>query len=177
MGKIIPYCGISPEIHESVFIADGACVVGDVEIGENSSVWFNAVIRGDVCPIRIGGCTNVQDNVTLHVTHDTGPLSIGANVTVGHGAILHACTVGDYVLVGMGAVLLDGCVVEPWSVVAAGAIVRRGFRVPTGMMVAGVPARVIRPVTEQERANISASAGNYIRYVARYRNTSPENTR
>ena len=169
MRKIIPYRGKYPTIHESVFLADGACVIGDVLICENASVWFNAVIRGDVCPIRIGACTNIQDNVTLHVTHDTGPLNIGANVTIGHGAVLHACTVEDYVLIGMGATLLDKCVVEPWSVVAAGSLVRQGFRVPSGMMVAGVPAKVIRPITDEERANIASSAENYIQYVAGYR--------
>ena len=169
MGKIIPYSGRYPQIHESVFLADGACVIGDVTICKNASIWFNAVIRGDVCPIRIGERTNVQDNVTLHVTHDTGPLNIGANVTIGHGAVLHACTVKDNVLIGMGAVLLDYCVVEPWSLVAAGSLVRQGFRVPSGMMVAGVPAKIIRPVTEDERANIIQSSGNYIRYVTGYR--------
>ncbi|MDR0843120.1 MAG: gamma carbonic anhydrase family protein [Acidobacteriota bacterium] len=167
--KILPYCGKYPEIHETVFLAEGALVIGDVKLGADASVWFNAVVRGDVCPIRIGERTNVQDNVTLHVTHDTGPLDIGANVTIGHGAILHACSVQDHVLIGMGAVLLDKCVVESWSVVAAGSLVRQGFRVPSGMMVAGVPAKVMRPITEQERAGIAASAENYIRYVARYR--------
>ena len=169
MGTIIPYFGKHPQIHESVFLADGARIIGDVQICENASVWFNAVIRGDVCPIRIGECTNVQDNVTLHVTHDTGPLNIGANVTIGHGAVLHACTVEDYVLIGMGAVLLDDCVVEPWSIVAAGSLIRQGFRVPSGTMVAGVPARIIRPVTENERSGIAKSAENYIRYITRYR--------
>ena len=169
MKKILPYFDKYPEIHETVFLAEGAVVIGDVKIGANASVWFNAVIRGDVCPISIGERTNIQDNVTLHVTHDTGPLDIGANVTIGHGAILHACTIEDHVLVGMGAVLLDSCVVEPWSVVAAGSLVKQGFRVPSGMMVAGVPARVMRPITEKERANIAESAENYIRYVAEYR--------
>ena len=169
MRKIIPYFGKNPEVHKSVFLADGVRIIGDVLICENASVWFNAVIRGDVCPIRIGERTNVQDNATLHVTHDTGPLNIGANVTIGHGAVLHACTVEDHVLIGMGAVLLDDCIVEPWSVVAAGSLVRQGFRVPSGMMAAGVPAKVIRPVTEGERANIVESAENYIRYVDRYR--------
>jgi carbonic anhydrase/acetyltransferase-like protein (isoleucine patch superfamily) len=93
MPTILPYRGVWPRLHESVFVADGARIIGDVEIGADSSVWFNAVVRGDVCPIRIGERTNVQDNVTLHVTHDTGPLSIGSRVTIGHNAVLHACTV------------------------------------------------------------------------------------
>jgi gamma-carbonic anhydrase len=163
-----------PEIHESVFLADGARIIGNVQIGSNSSVWFNAVVRGDVCPIRIGQRTNVQDNVTLHVTHDTGPLNIGSHVTIGHGAVLHACTVQDHTLIGMGAILLDHCVVESWSVVAAGSLIKQGFRVPSGMMVAGVPAKVIRPITDKERATIAESSENYIRYVAHYRESEYE---
>ncbi|MBM3163306.1 MAG: gamma carbonic anhydrase family protein [Chlorobi bacterium] len=170
MGKVMPYKGVWPGIHESVFMTDGAFVIGDVQIGEQSSVWFNAVVRGDVCPIRIGRKCSIQDNATLHVTHDTGPLNIGDCVTIGHGAVLHACTVQDYVLIGMGAVLLDDCVVEPWSVVAAGSLVKQGFRVPSGMLVAGVPARVIRPITEAERRNIGESPENYVRYAKNYRN-------
>lgn len=165
----MPFRGKHPEIHESVFLAPGAYVIGDVRIGPDSSVWFNAVVRGDVCPIRIGERTNVQDNATLHVTHDTGPLEIGSDITIGHGAVLHACTVQDHVLIGMGAILLDSCVVEPWSVVAAGSLVKQGFRVPSGMLVAGVPARAIRPITEKERATIAESPQNYIRYAAHYR--------
>ena len=168
MGKILPYRGVWPRIHETVFMTEGAFVIGDVTIGACSSVWFNAVVRGDVCPISIGEKTNVQDNATLHVTHDTGPLNIGNCVTIGHGAVLHACTVKDHVLIGMGAVLLDNCVVEPWSVVAAGSLVRQGFTVPTGMLVAGVPAKVIRPITEDERRNIAESPENYLRYCRNY---------
>ncbi|NTV98980.1 MAG: gamma carbonic anhydrase family protein [Chlorobiaceae bacterium] len=168
MGKVLPYRGVWPQLHETVFMTEGAFVIGDVRIGAHSSVWFNAVVRGDVCPISIGEKTNVQDNATLHVTHDTGPLNIGNCVTIGHGAVLHACTVNDHVLIGMGAVLLDDCVVEPWSVVAAGSLVRQGFTVPSGMLVAGVPAKVIRPITEDERRNIAESPENYIRYCRNY---------
>jgi gamma-carbonic anhydrase len=174
MKKIISFRGMQPQIHESVFFANGCHVIGDVQIGADSSVWFNAVVRGDVCPIRIGEKTNVQDNVTLHVTHDTGPLNIGSHVTIGHGAVLHACTVEDHVLIGMGAVLLDNCVVESWALVAAGSVVRQGFRVPSGMMVAGVPARVVRPITDKERATIAESSENYLRYVDHYRNSGYE---
>jgi carbonic anhydrase/acetyltransferase-like protein (isoleucine patch superfamily) len=169
MGKVLPYRGVHPQLHETVFITDGAFVIGDVHIGANSSVWFNAVVRGDVCPIRIGEKTSVQDNATLHVTHDTGPLDIGSFVTIGHGAVLHACRVEDHVLIGMGAVLLDDCVVEPYSIVAAGSLVRQGFRVPAGMLVAGVPAKVMRPITDDERRTIEESPENYVRYVQHYR--------
>jgi carbonic anhydrase/acetyltransferase-like protein (isoleucine patch superfamily) len=169
MPTILPYRGVWPRLHESVFVADGARIIGDVEIGADSSVWFNAVVRGDVCPIRIGERTNVQDNVTLHVTHDTGPLSIGSRVTIGHNAVLHACTVQDETLIGMGAVLLDGCVIEPRVLVAAGSLVRQGFVAPSGMLVAGVPAAVKRPLTEDELCNVLQSPDNYARYVAAYR--------
>lgn len=174
MGKVMPYRGLWPTLHETVFMTEGAFVIGDVHIGAYSSVWFNAVVRGDVCPIRIGEKTSVQDNATLHVTHDTGPLNIGNCVTIGHGAVLHACTVKDYVLIGMGAVLLDDCVVEPWSIVAAGSLVRQGFTVPSGMLVAGVPAKVMRPITDAERRNIEESPENYVRYSQNYRDEEPQ---
>lgn len=144
-------------------------MIGDVEIGAHSSVWFNAVVRGDVCSIRIGELTNVQDNCTLHVTHDTGPLSIGNRVTVGHNAVLHACTVKDGALIGMNATLLDHCVIEPGALVAAGSLVRPGFTAPSGMLVAGVPAEVKRPLTPAEKKNLAESPDNYARYVAAYR--------
>ena len=169
MATVLPYKGICPEIHESVFVAEGVRIIGDVTIGALSSVWFNTVIRGDVCPIRIGEKTSVQDNAMLHVTHDTGPLTIGNNVTIGHGALLHACTVQDHVLIGTGAVVLDHAVVEPYSVVAAGAVVKQGFTVPAGMLVAGVPAKVMRPINDSERKTIDESPENYVRYVQNYR--------
>ncbi len=169
MGTVLPYKGIWPEIHESVFITDGAFVIGDVKIGRDCSIWFNAVVRGDVCPIRIGERTNVQDNATLHVTHDTGPLTIGNDVTIGHNAVLHACTVKDFVLVGMGAILLDDCVCEPYSLIAAGSLVRQGFVVPSGKLVAGVPAKVVREISEKELHNVKTSSTNYLNYVKQYR--------
>lgn len=169
MATVLPYKGMYPDLHESVFLADGARIIGDVSIGAHSSVWFNTVIRGDVCRIRIGEKTSVQDNATLHVTHDTGPLDIGSRVTIGHGAMLHACTVKDDVLIGMGAVLLDDCIVEPYAVVAAGSLVKQGFTVPSGMLVAGVPAKVMRPITDAERTTIEESPENYVRYVQNYR--------
>ena len=128
----------------------------------------NAVVRGDVCPIRISEKTNVQDNAALHVTHDTGPLTIGSNVTIGHGALVHACVIQDNALIGMGAILLDHCMIESWSFVAAGSLVKQGFIAPSGMLIAGVPAKIVRPLTDKERASIAESAENYIRHVANY---------
>jgi len=170
MPKILPYKGVFPSIDPSVFLAEGSFVIGDVAIGKNSSVWFNAVVRGDVCPIRIGSRTNVQDNSTLHVTHDTGPLTIGNSVTIGHNAVLHACTVEDFSLVGMGSILLDDCHLEPYSFVAAGSLVKKGFRVPGGTLVAGTPAKVIRQLTNEELRLLEESAENYIRYFMNYKN-------
>ena len=166
---IIPYRGITPKIHPSVFIAEGAQIIGDVEIGAESSVWFNTVIRGDVHYIRIGERTNIQDNCVLHVTHDTYPLVIGSDVTVGHGAILHAATIKDRCLIGMGAKVLDDATVGPYAFVAAGSLVLEHFEVPEGALVAGVPARVKRMLSEEERQQIVQSAQNYVGYVKTYR--------
>lgn len=169
-GKMIhPYKGIRPRIHPSVFIAEGAQIIGDVEIGAESSVWYNTVIRGDVHYIRIGEKTNVQDNCVLHVTHETYPLVVGSGVTVGHSAILHAATIKDYCLIGMGAKVLDNAIVGSYSLVAAGAVVMEGFEVPEGVLVAGVPAKIKRTLTEEERRQIVQSAQNYIDYVKSYR--------
>jgi len=166
---IISYRGITPKIHPSVFVAEGAKIIGDVEIGADSSVWFNTVIRGDVNYIRIGERTNIQDNCVLHVTHDTYPLKIGSEVTVGHGAILHAATIKDHCLIGMGAKVLDDATVGPYALVAAGSLVLEHFEVPEGALVAGVPARVRRMLSEEERQLIVQSAQNYVGYVKTYR--------
>lgn len=169
MPTILPYKGVLPQLHESVFLANGAVVVGDLVMGEDCSVWFNAVVRGDVCPIRIGERVNVQDNAVLHVTHDTGPLTIGSDVTIGHSAVLHACTIEDKVLIGMNATVLDHAKLPPYTMVAAGTLVRQGFEPPEGMLIAGVPAKVKRPLTDDERRVIDESPYNYMRYVATYR--------
>lgn len=171
-GEIITYGGITPSIHPSAFIAKGAVVLGDVEIGEDSSVWYNCVLRGDVHEIRIGKRTNIQDLTMCHTTYNKHPLHIGNNVTVGHKAMLHGCTVGDAVLIGMSATILDRAVVGAYSLVAAGSVVREGFKVPEGTMVAGVPAKVIRELTDEERAKLDQSAQNYIDYVASYRSNT-----
>jgi gamma-carbonic anhydrase len=163
------YRGIIPKIHPSVYVAAGAHIVGDVEIGEDSSVWFNTVIRGDVHFIRIGERTNVQDNSVLHVTHEKYPLVIGSDVTIGHGAIVHAATLKDCCLIGMGATVLDDATVGSYALVAAGSLVLEHFHVPEGALVAGVPARVKRMLTPEEREEIAQSARNYVEYVRTYR--------
>ncbi len=160
--------GKKPEIHNTVFIAEGAAIIGEVTIGRGSSVWFNSVARGDVNYITIGQKTNIQDNSVLHVTTDTHPLVIGDEVTVGHRVILHGCTVKDRVLVGMGAIVLDGAVLEEDSFIAAGTVVPPGFTVPAGKMAMGTPARVKRNLTEAEIRGIRESAENYVRNAENY---------
>lgn len=166
---ILPYNGITPALDPSVVVLAGAVIVGNVAIGEQSSVWFNCVIRGDVHSVMIGRRTNIQDLSMLHVTNGKFSLSIGDDVTVGHRAIVHGCTVQDRVLIGMGAVLLDGCVVESGSIVAAGSVVREGDRVPSGVLVAGVPARVVRTLSDDEQAAIPRIAADYVEYAQNYR--------
>lgn len=168
-GTIIEYGGFVPMLHESVFVAHGAVILGDVQIGRDASVWYNVVIRGDVHWIRIGERTNVQDLAMLHTTHKKHPLSIGNDVTIGHHAMLHGCTIEDFVLVGMNATVLDRAVVCHHSMIAAGSVVREGFEVPEGTLVAGVPAKVVRELTDDERAKLEQSSQNYINYVASYR--------
>jgi carbonic anhydrase/acetyltransferase-like protein (isoleucine patch superfamily) len=143
-------------------------VIGDVVMGEHSSAWFHTVIRGDVHYIRIGHRTNVQDLCMLHVSHNTHPLVIGDDVTIGHRVVLHGCTINDRVLVGMGAILMDGVVIGEDSVVGAGALVTEGTIVPPKSLVLGSPARVKRPVTERELLWIKTSADNYVRYSSQY---------
>ncbi len=158
-----------PKYGQNCFIENSSQIIGDVILGNDCSVWFNAVIRGDVNHIRIGNKTNIQDGSVLHVTHKKHPLIIGNGVTIGHAAILHGSTIGDYCLIGMGAKTLDGSIVEPYSMVAAGALVRSGFTVPSGKLVAGVPAKVIRDLTKEEMAFLEQSAQNYIDYMKDYR--------
>ncbi len=168
--KILPYRGKFPEIDESVFIAEGAVIIGDVTIGKDSNIWFNAVIRGDVNYIRIGARTNIQDSCILHVTTEKYPLFVGDDVTVGHGAILHGAVIRDKCLIGMGAIVLDGAEVQPFSIVAAGSLVRQGFVVPEGVLVAGVPARVVRELTSDEKRMIEESAIHYVELSKEYKN-------
>jgi len=148
---------------------DGATLIGDVELGEGSSVWPGVVVRGDVCHVRIGARTNLQDGTVVHVTTDTHPTIVGDDVTVGHRAVLHGCTIRDRCLIGIGAIVLDGAVVGPDAFVGAGALVTPGTVVPPGTMFLGAPGRVKRPLTPEELAGLRASAAHYVEVAAQYR--------
>jgi len=169
MARLLPYKGMSPKLDPTVFTVETAQIIGDVVMGEDSSVWFNAIVRGDVNYITIGRRTNVQDNSVLHVTHDTHPLIIGDDVTIGHSVTLHGCTIKGRSLIGMGAVILDGAVVEEDTVIGAGALVTENMVVPAGSLAVGVPAKVKRPLTGEEKAELIQSARNYIDYSNAYR--------
>jgi len=151
-----------------LFIADGATVVGDVAFSPGVNVWFGAVIRADRDHIRIGDGSNVQDNAVIH-TSAGHPVSIGARCSVGHGAILHGCTLGDEVLVGMGAIVMNGAVVGAGSLIGAGALVTEGSGIPPGSVVLGVPGKVVREATVEERESIRANAASYMELAGRYR--------
>jgi carbonic anhydrase/acetyltransferase-like protein (isoleucine patch superfamily) len=156
-----PFRGVSPRVHESAFIDDSAQVIGDVEIGEESSVWPHAVVRGDVHSIRIGRRTNVQDGTVVHVMRRTHATAIGDDITIGHAAIIHGCTIEDQCLIGMGAILLNGCRIGTRSIVAAGSLVVEGMETPPGSLVMGSPAKVRRALTDEEIAGILRSAEGY----------------
>lgn len=163
------YKGITPSIHPTAFIEDSALIIGDVEIGEYSSVWFNAVIRGDVNYIRIGKRTNIQDGSILHVTRDTHPLFIGDNVTIGHNVTLHGCRIKDRCLIGMGAIVLDGAEVGEDSIIGAGAVVAEETIIPPMTLALGIPAKPKRELTHEEVKMIKGYAENYIEYFKTYK--------
>lgn len=156
-------------IDKTVFIADGARVLGDVEIGKNSSVWFNAVIRADLSDIKIGEGSNIQDNAVIHTSKDFG-VCIGDNVTVGHGAIVHGCTVKSNVMIGMGAIVLNGAVIEENCIIGAGALVTQGKVIPAGSLVFGNPAKIVRNLTDQEIRSITDNAASYVEEAEQYKN-------
>ena len=165
---ILPHHGKWPNIHETAFVAPSADVIGEVEIGSHSSIWFQVVIRGDVHKIAIGSRTNIQDHSMLHVTRDQSPLKIGDEVTVGHRATLHGCTVGNRVLVGMGAIILDDAVIGDDCVIGAGALVTKGTKVPPGSLVLGMPAKVARALKPEELKFLPQSAENYVKDAMEY---------
>ena len=166
---IIKYKDKYPDISESCFIAEDANIIGDVKIGNYSSIWFKTVVRGDVNHIRIGENTNIQDSSVLHVTTYTHPLSIGDDVTAGHRVILHGCTVNDRVLIGMGSIVQDGAVIESDTLIAAGSVVTQKSHIPAGKLVMGVPAKVKRDLTKEEILSIKQSSVNYVKNAEIYR--------
>ena len=163
------FAGKTPQIDRSVFLAESCSVIGDVVIGANSSVWYGTVIRGDVMPIRVGERTSIQDNTVIHVTSDFSGTIIGSDCTVGHSAIIHACTVEDFCLIGMGSIILDGARIGRGSLVGAGALVTPGTDIPPGSLVVGSPAKVKRPVNDKEREQIAYGAQHYVELAQRYR--------
>ncbi|TXD38222.1 gamma carbonic anhydrase family protein [Lujinxingia vulgaris] len=166
--RLLDFEGTFPRLDSGVFVAAGAKVIGEVQVGADSSVWYNAVVRGDVCPITIGERTNIQDLSMVHVTSGQFPTVIGDDVTVGHRAIVHGCTIGNRVLVGMGAIVLDGAVIEDECIIAAGALVTPGTHVPAGSMVMGAPGKVVRALSPAERADLLRSAAHYVQMARRH---------
>lgn len=164
---IIDYKGKTPTIGKNVFIAPTAVVIGDVTIGDHASIWFNAILRGDMAPITVGACSNIQDNCTVHT--DFGfPAVIGDRVTVGHNAVVHGCTIETGSLVGIGAVVLNGAHVKEWSVVAAGSVVREGAHLGPRQLVAGAPAAVKKDLTDMPMDRFERSVAQYMTLSASY---------
>ena len=165
---IRPYRGTWPKLGERVYVDVSAQVIGDVELGDHASVWMNAVVRGDVHRIRIGAYSNIQDNCVVHVFKDLHPALIGDHVTVGHSVTLHGCRIDAHCLIGMGATLLNGCQIGSHSIVAAGTLVPEGMVVPQGSLVMGLPAKVRRPLSDDERQSIVRYWENYFQYKEDY---------
>jgi carbonic anhydrase/acetyltransferase-like protein (isoleucine patch superfamily) len=166
---IRPYRGVAPRIALSAYIDSSAQVIGDVVVGERSSVWLNVSIRGDVNHVRIGDETSIQDNTVVHVDHGNYPCVIGNRVTVGHRAVLHGCMVADEALIGIGAIVLNGAKIGSGAIVAAGALVPEGMDIPPNMLVMGTPAKVRREVTTEERARFRKNCDNYVKITAIYK--------
>jgi gamma-carbonic anhydrase len=164
MALIIPVRGHNPEFGENVWMAQNATLVGDVRLGNYCTVWFNAVVRGDVNAIRIGDYSNVQDGAVIHCTYQKHATTIGSYVSIAHNAIVHGCTIEDHVLIGMGAIVMDGAVIGTGAIVAAGAIVTQGTKVPPGTIYAGNPAKYLKDVSPELTAAIDRTAHNYTIY-------------
>lgn len=167
------YRGITPTVAPDAYVDPSAQVIGDVVLGACSSLWMNVVLRGDVHYIRVGARSNIQDGTIVHVMRGTHPTVIGEDVTIGHSATIHGCTIEDRVLVGMGAIVLNGAVIGHDSIVAAGALVVEGARVPPGSLVMGSPAKVRRPLTDEEKASIRGYAERYVGYRLDYMDPVP----
>ena len=162
--------GKTPKFGEDCFIAENAVIVGDVVMGNQCSIWYNAVLRGDVHYIKMGNKVNVQDGAVIHGTYKKSPTNIGNNVSIGHNAIVHACTIHDNVLVGMGSIIMDDCIVEKNSIIAAGAVVTKGTLVKSGSVYAGVPAKKVNDVSEELiSGEIDRIANSYVKYASGYK--------
>ena len=166
---IATYQGIAPRLGRDAFVAPSADVIGRVELGDEASIWYGCVVRGDVGSITIGARTNIQDLSVIHITSGTADTVIGADVTVGHRVILHGCTVHDVALIGMGAILLDGCIVESECMIGAGSLVAPGTRIPRGSLALGSPARVVRPLRDSELAMLRHLPGHYVGLAREHR--------
>jgi len=165
MSIIKPVNGKHPQIPEDCYVAENATIVGDVFFGTQCSVWFNAVIRGDVHFIKIGNKVNIQDGAVIHATYQKSPTTIGNNVSIGHNAIVHGCTIHDNVLVGMGSIIMDDCVIESNSIIAAGAVVTKNTKVESGSIYAGVPAKKVKDISQELiSGEINRIADNYVKY-------------
>src|SRR5690554_4881974 len=164
MPVILPVKGVHPIIHENCFIAKNATIVGDVVIEENCSIWFNAVIRGDVNSIRIGQYTNIQDGVVIHCTYKKASTTIGNYVSIGHNALVHGCILKDNVLIGMGAIVMDDAIVEEFVIIAAGAVVLENTICESGYIYAGIPAKKIKAISEEQRGMLKQLPHNYVMY-------------
>lgn len=162
MALIKTYKGLQPHWGNNCYFSENATLVGDVTLGDDCSIWFNAVVRGDVAPITIGSRTNIQDGACIHVTHHTGPTHIGNDVTIGHNVTVHACTIRDGALIGMGATLLDGCDIGEGAIVAAGALVLQGTTIPARQIWGGVPAKYLKPAPPTD------NAAHYVAYAREY---------
>ena len=165
MPVILSVRGKSPQISNDCFVAENATIIGDVTMGSQCSIWFSAVVRGDVNFIKMGNKVNIQDGVVIHGTYKTAPTTIGNNVSIGHNALVHGCTIHDNVLVGMGSIIMDGCVVESNSIIAAGAVLTKNTVVKAGSIYAGVPAKKVKDVSEAlVFGEINRIANNYVEY-------------
>ncbi len=167
MATILPVLGKHPQFGANCFVAPNATIVGDVIMGDECSIWFNAVIRGDVNYIKMGHKVNIQDGAIIHCTFEKNPTIIGNNVSIGHNALVHGCTIMDDVLIGMGSIIMDRCIVHPNSIIAAGAVVLEGTVVEAGTIYAGIPARKVKDVSEDLiHGEINRIANNYIKYAS-----------
>lgn len=159
--------GKYPVFGTNVYLAENATIIGEVQLGDDCSIWFNTVIRGDVHYIKIGNKVNIQDGAVIHCTYQKAPTNVGNNVSIGHNALVHGCTIRDNVLIGMGAIVMDGVVVESNSIIAAGAVVLEGIRIESGSIYAGVPAKKVKELSEEQTAYlVEGIANNYVMYAS-----------